>query len=181
MKRFLVLAVLVLALPLHGRADDASKRAKLDELFTLMKLDKMMSQMMDLGMQQANGALNSSIGSEMPPAIKAHFDDYMKKVRAVVAAELEWKSIEPEYINLYADNFTEAQVDDLLAFYKSPAGQALLEKTPVITQQSMQLAQARMMKVIPKIKTLADEFAKEAAADAKNSQTKAKATGSKKL
>jgi uncharacterized protein len=43
---------------------------------------------------------------------------------------------------LYARNFTVAELNGLTAFYRSPIGQKLLEKTPGITQQTLALGQA---------------------------------------
>ncbi len=38
---------------------------------------------------------------------------------------------------IYASNFTPDELRALIAFYKSPIGQKLLEKTPSVTQQSL--------------------------------------------
>lgn len=38
---------------------------------------------------------------------------------------------------VYANNFSADDLRALITFYKSPVGQRLLEKTPVVTQQSM--------------------------------------------
>lgn len=37
---------------------------------------------------------------------------------------------------VYASNFSAAELRDLIAFYKTPTGQKLLEKTPSIAQQT---------------------------------------------
>ena len=47
----------------------------------------------------------------------------------------------------YAADFTQDQLKDILAFYKSPTGQAMREKAPMIAQQ---LGQS-MVKLMPKI------------------------------
>lgn len=177
MKRLLSAILFVLFLPLAAHADDASKRAKLDELFSLMKLDKLMSQMMDAGMHQSSDMANSAMGRQMDAKTKAHFDAYMAKVRSLVESELSWKSMEPDFVRIYDENFTEGQIDDMLTFYKSPTGAAVLEKMPLLAQQGMQIAQAKMVKIEPKMKLLVDDFVREMAAE----QNKGKATGSKKL
>jgi hypothetical protein len=38
---------------------------------------------------------------------------------------------------IYASNFTAAELHDLTAFYDSPTGQKFLQKTPIVTQQTM--------------------------------------------
>jgi hypothetical protein len=42
---------------------------------------------------------------------------------------------------IYATNFTVAEMKELIAFYRTPIGQKLLEKGPVIAQQSMVVGQ----------------------------------------
>lgn len=180
MKRILAALLLALSFPLAAHADTASKHAKLDELFSLMKLDKLMSQMMDAGMQQSTSMFNSATGMKMDPKTKAHFDAYMIKVRNMVESELSWKSLEPDFYRIYDENFTEAQIDDLLTFYKSPTGAAVLEKMPLLAQQGMQIAQTRMTKIEPKLKLLVEEFVKEVTTDEQNA-AKTKAAGPKKL
>lgn len=42
---------------------------------------------------------------------------------------------------IYAENFTETELRDLIAFYKTPTGQKLLQKTPLLAQQTMAAGQ----------------------------------------
>ena len=43
---------------------------------------------------------------------------------------------------IYAKNFTLADLKEITAFYKSPIGQKMLERQPIIAQQSMAAGQA---------------------------------------
>jgi hypothetical protein len=45
-------------------------------------------------------------------------------------------------VTIYSSNFTAAELRAVIAFYKTPAGQKFLAKTPDITQQSMLAGQA---------------------------------------
>ena len=42
---------------------------------------------------------------------------------------------------IYASNFTVDELHQIEAFYRQPVGQKLLEKSPAITQQSLQISQ----------------------------------------
>ncbi len=53
MKRLALLLALLLCLPSIGRADDASRRAKAKELFTVLHLQRLTEQMMGQVMKQA--------------------------------------------------------------------------------------------------------------------------------
>ncbi|HEX3442895.1 MAG TPA: DUF2059 domain-containing protein [Pseudolabrys sp.] len=46
-----------------------------------------------------------------------------------------------EVARLYATNFSEQELKDILAFYKSPAGQKLLVQQPKVVDASMKFAQ----------------------------------------
>jgi hypothetical protein len=48
-----------------------------------------------------------------------------------------WDVMGPEVMKVYKDSFTEAEVRDMLAFYKTPTGQKVLLKLPEITQQGV--------------------------------------------
>jgi hypothetical protein len=69
-----------------------------------------------------------------------------------------WEKLEPDYTKLYTDAYTEQQLDDLLAFYKSPTGQAVVEKTPILLKESSALAQKRMTAVMPDLQKLIKDF-----------------------
>lgn len=48
---------------------------------------------------------------------------------------------------IYQKHLTEADLKGIIAFYQTPAGKKLAEKTPLITQESMQAGQAWGMKL----------------------------------
>ena len=64
--------------------------------------------------------------------------------------------IEEITIPVYDKLFTEQEIRDMIAFYKSPTGKRLTEVTP---QLSMELITSMMAKLTPKLQ----EFMKEAA------------------
>ncbi|MGA1197950.1 MAG: DUF2059 domain-containing protein, partial [Candidatus Latescibacterota bacterium] len=59
--------------------------------------------------------------------------------------------IKADYIELYAEVFTEDELKGLINFYESPIGKAYIKKQPELTQKSMMLSQKMMMKVMPKL------------------------------
>jgi hypothetical protein len=42
---------------------------------------------------------------------------------------------------LYARNFTAAELNEVVAFYRGPTGQKFIQKLPLITQESMVIGQ----------------------------------------
>jgi hypothetical protein len=130
-------------------ADDASKLAKADELLQITKGDQAYKQMLD----RAEANLKTQAVRQAPAdADKAAID---QKVSAILAEQMNWAKLRPQFVKLYADTFTEEELDGVLAFYKSPAGQAWVAKLPTVTpaavkisQQAMQDAQSQIRKLV---------------------------------
>jgi hypothetical protein len=164
MKRFTLLLVLVLCLPLTARADEASRRVKAQEMVILLHMDTLMQQMMDTVQKQASAMALQVTGDTLTPQQQVLRDDFNKKAFALVESRMGWKALEPDILDLYARNFTDDELDAMLAFYKSPAGVSMIAKTPTISAQSSQIALARMTELMPELKQMALDFAKAAKA-----------------
>lgn len=52
-------------------------------------------------------------------------------------------------IDLYARHFTQDEIKEIIAFYKSPTGGKMTAEMPKLTAESMQFTQTRMATVIP--------------------------------
>jgi len=46
-----------------------------------------------------------------------------------------WEQLGPEFVKLYKEAFTESEMRELLAFYKTPTGQKVLMKMPELMQK----------------------------------------------
>jgi uncharacterized protein len=73
------------------------------------------------------------------PEIERDYDAMMPTI--VEAFTPYYTSMVNDIATVYANSFTAGELRDIEAFYRQPAGQKLLEKTPAITQQSNQVAQ----------------------------------------
>ena len=67
----------------------------------------------------------------------------LNEVAAHIRTELQprFGEITNEVALLYAQNFTEQELKQILAFYKTPTGQKLLNNQPKVIESSMQFAQ----------------------------------------
>ena len=162
MKRFTLLLVLVLCLPLTARADEASRRVKAQEMVILLHMDTLMQQMMDTMQKQMSSNLRQLCACDKTatPQQQALLDDFTKKAFALVESRMGWKSLEPEILDLYARTFNDEELDGMLAFYKSPAGVSMITKMPTITTQAAQISQSKMSALIPEMQKMIQDFAK---------------------
>jgi len=75
----------------------------------------------------------------------------------IMAEEFSWAKVKEDFITLYAETLTTEELKDITAFYRSPAGQALMRKQPELMQRSMALSQKIVMRAMPRIQALMKE------------------------
>jgi hypothetical protein len=76
-------------------------------------------------------SMEASMLASMPsPEAKQRMTEVMEKMATTVMPRLF-----DDMAGFYAIDFTEDQLKDVLAFYKSPTGQAMMAKSPVLAEQ----------------------------------------------
>jgi len=146
---------LICAASLAARADDASRKAKAAELLKVSNSEQMMEQMLG-SMQRLQ--VEQFAKMDLPPEVRASTAEMQKKTEALVRKMLSWEAIKPRFVNLYAATYTEPELDGILSFYKSAAGQAMLNKMPQLMQGSMDLTQEAMAGVMPELMKIVEEM-----------------------
>jgi hypothetical protein len=157
-RKLIVLAAIFLFTLPHARADEASKRAKIEELFTVLKVDSTLQQMAAQSLARNKDVVKNMLaGRPMTEIDKRIIDENMTKMNAVVSEQLNWSKLKPAYIDLYAAAYSEEEIDGILAFYRSPVGQVMLAKNPELITKSGEIVSARMQALGPQMqKVLAD-------------------------
>ena len=174
MKKYFLILLLAFTSPLFALADDAAIRPDIEELFTVMRMEKTMQNSMDQTMKmipKMTAGMASQTLSKLPPAeaekVSARTQKMQEKSMALVQEEMSWEKMKGPMAQVYAESLTPEEVKGITAFYTSPAGQAFLDKQPVIMQKTMAMTQKMMMDLMPKIQALVQtelaETTKEAA------------------
>ena len=142
-----IIAILAIAAAPHSYADQTSKTKKIEEIFQLTKVDQMMSVMQGQIKARFNQQLAAS-GIPDAPALAADLD---KQLTPVMNEALNWQKLKPRMLQIYNESFTEDEVSGILQFYRSPAGRAMLDKTPTLMAKSAAVSQEAMKEAMPKI------------------------------
>ena len=146
-------------------AEVPANQALAEQLLVLMKLPETLEQTF-AAMRQAMPAqlaqMSKAMGEELPPEATQQTEKTMQ----VMSEELCWDKMKEDYVGLYATTFTAEELQGLIAFYQSPAGQAFIVKQPALMQASMQLNQKLMLRVIPRLKEIYKKDAKKDSAGA---------------
>lgn len=160
MKRIAVVAAAV-ALSASLFADEASKVAKIHELFQLTHADQMQKQIMQQCRTMVSTQLAGSLPKNVPPEVSQQIAQDTDHMIAVIADRVSWAKMEAQITQIYAGTFSEEEIDGILGFYKSPAGQAFLDKMPVLMSKTMTVAQQSMQGIMPEIERMSTEMAEK--------------------
>ncbi len=162
----LALALTFNLLPLAARADDASHRAKAEEMMALLHTEHNVRQISDSIMKQVTDAADKAAGDTPTPEQKAKIEAFKKQAAGLIDAQVGWATLKPGFIDLYVKSFTEEQLDAIIAFYKTPAGTALLEKMPEINSEFGRLGQSKVGELQDQLRTAYADFRKTVATPA---------------
>ena len=155
-KLTVVLGFCACATAMAAPADDASVRELLEVMQSKKLLDGMRGQL------EANmdAVTQKTLNGKVPSGKQQRALDTMKsKMMAEWQNELAWEKLEPVYVQMYRDTFTSDEINGLVAFYKTPAGQALINKMPVLMTNIMASLQTMLASMMPRMQAIQKEFA----------------------
>jgi hypothetical protein len=132
-----------------------ARLAKIDEMITLTGLKPTLLETIEQGKKRLNWYAKVQTGTlTQVPKDKEDKEQeitatYTAKMKSIAEAELTWDKLKPSILRYCADNFTDAQMDGIIAFYKSPAGRAMLEKGTGLNQRTGDALQALQVHAKP--------------------------------
>ena len=118
MKRILGIVILVFLIGTAGFSAETNKGKMIKELLSVTKLDDTASKLAD---ELLSGLLknNSNITEKQQMAFAEEMQNFLNYILTKQAS-------------LYDENYSEKEIKEILAFYKTPTGKKLIERTPVI-------------------------------------------------
>jgi|GEM_PF-556038 len=98
---------------------------------------------------------------------RARIDAVLKKFNVVFSQAITWEKVEPILIKQYADTFDANDVQAILQFYQSPAGQKITTKTPLDADDAQAALQFFQTPTGLKLKTKESQIGQDMKAIAK--------------
>lgn len=128
------------ATPSTERASASAKnhRSKVKELFELMNMEKVM----EVGIQEA---INAQMQAN-PEMVK--FKDIMLDF---FSKHMSWKSVERGFIDDYMETFSQAEIEDMIAFYHTPTGKKTITTLPELMKRGSQHGLERVQQNMPEL------------------------------
>ena len=143
-------------------ANEASQRATAEELLRVMKADQMTKPLL---VQLRSGLEQQFAQMGAPDDMKPILKKYTDRLFAAIEETLNWQRLKENIITVYVQTFSEEELQNLVTFYKSPLGQAVIDKMPIVMQRTMEIQQKNMPQFLEKVKQISEEFQQEIRAE----------------
>ena len=172
MKRIAIVLALSSAIaPLNAfAADQTPSEASIKQLLEVTEVRKLlestMSQM-DAVLKQATQQVTQ--GQKITPEVQKQIDKGRAESIAMLKEILDWNKLEPMYVRVYQKSLTQPQVDSLIAMYKSPGGQTLLNTMPTVMQNTMTEMQQIIQPMMQRLQKMQQDVVAEIQAEKKKS------------
>jgi len=85
-----------------------------------------------------------------PQAVQLE-DAARKRLQAIIREDLSWDKMAPVYVRIYTRNFSQAEVDEITAFYQTKAQQAYAARIQQITKDTFGEIQQRIGPIMQKM------------------------------
>ena len=137
---------------------EASVKQLLEVAQARKLIDSVMTQMDRLMQQTIAQAVQ---GQDVPAKVQKDIDKWQAEVFGFTKELLDWNKLEPMYVRIYQKSFSQEEVDGMIAFYKTPAGQAVIGKMPTVMQNTMDEMQQMMAPVLQKMQRMQQDLVAE--------------------
>ncbi|MBV8709775.1 MAG: DUF2059 domain-containing protein [Acidobacteriaceae bacterium] len=149
--------------PASVPAIDPKKAALIEELFRITKPETLIEQALGQYKAAFSQAATQGFNQEVrkfddPAKYQADFSRLQERVFNLLNQRLNWQKIKPQYMQAYSDTFSTDELSGMLAFYRSPAGQAYINKTPGLMAKFGAIGQQQMAGTGPEIQKMMNDF-----------------------
>lgn len=147
-----MLTTLSLALLVAGsafaQAEISESRTAAARLLDVLQMAENFDNSIKQAIQMQNGMLDQMDLSEEE---KVETKKCMEKSMQIVMDKFSWANMKEMFVDIYAEVFSAEELQGIINFYESPAGQKFVVKQPQLTQVTMQKMQGIMVEMMPEI------------------------------
>lgn len=158
-----LLLISIWALPAQAQeAQSPADDARIDRLLEVTRARAMLDATLpQIEASQRQMLAQMTAGRELDAAQQQRIDSLLASSSSAVRKALSWENLAPVYRDIYRQTFTGEDIDAIIAFYESPAGQRMLEKMPALMQNTM-TAMQRL--IVPMLQQMERDLAAEVSA-----------------
>lgn len=152
--RIAIVALTVLCFtPLVRAQDDPKRTAAAAEMLDAMHADQLITKIMETQKENITKMIGTHLPKNLPPDTQKKIDDAVSSSVDALFKTLTWESLKADFIKINAEAYTEQELKDQTAFYKTPSGQKMVEKLPDIQTKTAEIIHDRIMAAMPQLQT----------------------------
>jgi hypothetical protein len=165
--RMFLSLVFVFIAPAVWAAGSEPSDASVKQLLEIMQMHKslnMIGAQMDNMMQKAaeQAANGHPLSSNAKQSVARCRDD----LHVTIRDDLSWDKMEPVYVEIYQNTFTQNEINALIAFYKTPLGKSIVVKLP----EAMKTAELQTLQTVNQMMNRIREMQREVAEDVQSAK-----------
>lgn len=127
-----------------------------------MHFDTMMDKTLAAVKQQQLAAIRQMVGRMGAQGVnREDLIAFQQKVMDKMMSAVTGADLKSDVAKLYSETFTKDQLQGLANFYSSPLGEVMVQKQPELAAKINALMIPRMMKVMPEVRQMAQQFQAE--------------------
>ncbi len=134
------------------------------EVMSRMKFDQMLARMIEQQKAGLAGMAKQLLGDTDSAIPAEEFAALQSRIIDALWSEVRPEDLKNDLTRIYADVYSKEELRALTEFYSTSAGQAFIDKEPEMQQRMMQVMLPRMLKAVPRIQEMTQQFAAEQAA-----------------
>ncbi len=153
--------IIILLLSTFNTLGETNKRQLAEELIVLTNVESTINVMYDQMGKMTQG-MSQQLG--IKPSESEFFEKYMARMFSLMKEEMNWEKMKEPTIEIYIKHYTEKELQDIVAFYKTKSGKSMVSKMPLVMEDSMVITQSMLKDFLPKMQALTKEMKEELAA-----------------
>lgn len=141
-----------------NKPDDAS----IKKVFELTKTSEMLKSLeAQMDMLTKNMMQQALKGETISPEEQKILDNFRGKIVVLNRENMSWEKLQPLFVEIYAKTLSQDDINGMINFYQSAAGQSFINKMPLIMQETMGTVQKLMPPMLEKLKLANQEMLEE--------------------
>ena len=148
MFRHVILIAVMVAMPLCSAL--AEEKAKDTHLEAAMRL---------LEITNSEKTMDASVNQMITIQVKQNpmLAPYENVLRSFLKKYVGWDALKDDLAKIYKEEFTEKELNDIIAFYKTPTGKKAAQKLPALMRKGAQLGAKRVQANLGELKEMIRE------------------------
>lgn len=131
--------------------DAASHAAAATELLEVTRS----REVMERSQAQALSMMMESIElAGVRPEDRRRFERCFSLAKDFIDREMSWERVEPEFVRAYTNVYGEAELRQLIDFYRSPIGRKMIDRQPLLEAEVLRIMRNLMAETQPRLMAL---------------------------